>query len=113
MLAFMRLSLGPDSAIERVGLLLNKVPVPAGQTFNAMAVARTIGVAQRVGVFAALAGHPRTIDELAQELALRSEPLRMMLDLLAGERLLDHRGSTYTVSHVARRWVDPESTTYI
>lgn len=53
--AAMRLAAVPEGLIERIGLLLNKMPLPVGESMYGMPVARCLQVAQRTGVFAALA----------------------------------------------------------
>ncbi len=109
----MRLSLKADTPIERLGMALRKVPAPAGKTFSAMAVARTLGIAQQLGVFAALGSAPQTAEQLAEALELRPEPTRMMLDLLAGEDFLSYSGGVYSLGSEGRRWLDPASPTYL
>jgi hypothetical protein len=86
---------------------------PAVRAFHAMAVARTVGVAARVGVFGELADGPSSVLELASRLRLQPEPLQLMLDLLVGEGLLDYCRPHYAVSVGARRWLDPESATSV
>jgi hypothetical protein len=81
--------------------------------FHALAVARTLAVAARTGVFAALADGPVDADQLAASLSLQAEPLRMMLDVLVGDGLLEYLCPHYTLSVGARRWLDPESPTAI
>ena len=109
----MRVALGPDSALKRAGLALRKVPKPAAYTFGGMAVARILGVAQRLGIFAALAGEPLDADALAARLGLASSPTRMALDVLVGERVLARQGDRYVLGPDGRPWLDPSSPTYI
>ncbi len=109
----MRVALRGDSLIERVALVLGKAPVPAGYTFGAMAVARVIGVAQRVGIFALLAGNELGADEVAERLDLSPAPTRMALDVLVGEGILARHGDAYLLGAAGRSWLDPSSATYI
>ncbi|MGO9456291.1 MAG: methyltransferase [Acidimicrobiales bacterium] len=109
----MRVALGPDSALERAGLALGKVPKPAAYTFGGMAVARILGVAQRLGIFAALAGEPLDAEALAARLGLATSPTRMALDVLVGERVLARQGDRYVLGPDGRPWLDPSSPTYI
>lgn len=51
----MRIAAVPDGPVERLGLLLNKLPTPIGEAMFAMPVARCLQVAQRTGMLAALA----------------------------------------------------------
>jgi hypothetical protein len=86
---------------------------PATESFQAIAVARTVGVAARTGIFAEAARGPATVTELASRLALQPVPLRMMLDLLVGQGLLGYRDGSYELSVSARRWLDPDSPTSV
>src|SRR5690242_64686 len=109
----MRLAFSPDSLTEGVGLKLNKVPVPVGRAFFGMPTARGVGVAQRLGVFRALSRKPMTAAELAHELEVRERTLVMLLDLLTGEQLLKRAGERYELARDGRRWLDPDSPTYV
>ena len=110
----MRLGFSPDSLAERAALALGLMPGPVGQTFLAMAVARGVGVAQKMGVFRALAQAPAHVEALADELGAQPEPLRMLLDLLCGEHLLQRaRGDRYGLTAHGRRWLDPASPAYL
>jgi len=109
----MRLAFSPDSLTERVGLKLNKVPVPVGRAFFGMPTARGVGVAQRLGVFRELAEGGATPTHLAARLGVREPSLRLLLDLLTGERLLKRSGDEYALSRDGRRWLDPASPTYV
>ncbi len=115
----MRLRFAPDTLLERTGLALGLMPVPVGQTFLALAVARTVGVAQKLGVFRSLARRPATVEALAGELGVKRAALRMVLDLLVGERLLRRVGSSrrppvrYALAAQGRRWLDPASRSYL
>jgi SAM-dependent methyltransferase len=109
----MRLDFAPDSLVERAGLALGKVPLPVGRAFFGMPAARGVGVAQRIGVFAALAESAHDAPSLAASLGVRERPLRMLLDLLAGERVLRCEDGDYSLSGAGRRWLDPASPTYV
>lgn len=109
----MRLGFKADSIGERAGLALRKVPTPVGHAFFGMPTARAVGVAQRLGVFAALADGASDVDGLAARLGVQAEPLRMLLDLMAGAGLLDHGAGRYSLNAEGRRWLDPASPTYV
>ena len=108
-----RSSFAPDSLTERIGLLLGQVPLPVGRAFLGMPVARSVGVAQRLGVFAELARADAGADELAARLDMPAERLAMLLDLLTGERVLRRRGGRYSLAREGRRWLDPASPRYV
>ncbi len=82
---------------------------PVALTFQALAVARVLGVAARVGIFGDLSDGPRRANELATRLGLERVPLQLMLDVLVGEGLLDHLYPNYSLTKDGRRWLDPES----
>jgi ubiquinone/menaquinone biosynthesis C-methylase UbiE len=109
----MRLGFRPDSFTERMGLALHKVPVPVGMAFFGMPMARGVGVAQRLGVFARLSSGERTAADLACDLGVHERPLAMLLDLLTAEQLLELRQDRYALSPDGRRWLDPASPTYV
>jgi ubiquinone/menaquinone biosynthesis C-methylase UbiE len=109
----MRIALSSDTLLERVGLKLNKVPVPVGRAFFGMPAARGAGVAQRLGVFRALSGGAKTAAQLAGELELREASLTMLLDLLTGDGLLERKDGRYALAKDGRRWLDPSSPTYV
>jgi ubiquinone/menaquinone biosynthesis C-methylase UbiE len=109
----MRIALRGDNFIERVALALGKAPIPAGYAFSAMAVARIIGISQRVGIFALLASNELRADEVADRLDLSPAPTRMALDVLVGEGILARHGHAYLLGAAGRPWLDPSSATYI
>jgi cyclopropane fatty-acyl-phospholipid synthase-like methyltransferase len=109
----MRMAVAPDSMLERAGLTLGKVPLPIARSFSAMPTARAVQVAQRLGVFAALAQRPQSAERLAEQLGAQPQTLRMLLDLLTGERILTLSGADYSLGKEGRVWLDPASPTYV
>ena len=109
----MRIDARPDNLTERIGLLANRVPVPVGQAMFGMPVARSLQVAQRTGILAALAERPHSADELAERLGLQPTPTALLLDVIASLGHLKLRGETYEMSSRARRWLDPESDSFV
>jgi 2-polyprenyl-3-methyl-5-hydroxy-6-metoxy-1,4-benzoquinol methylase len=110
----MRIGAKPDGVVERLGLVLNRVPVPIGESMFGMAVARSLQVAQTTGMLAALAERPHTAAELAERLGLREEGTERLLDVLAAQghvRLA--AGERYEMTSRARRWLDPDSDRYV
>jgi ubiquinone/menaquinone biosynthesis C-methylase UbiE len=110
----MRLGAKPDGLIERLGLLANRVPVPIGESMFGMPVARSLQVAQKTGMFAALAERPHTAEELAERLELQPVPTALVLDVLTS---LGHvklsGGERYEISPRARRWLEPGGDRYV
>jgi O-methyltransferase domain len=86
---------------------------PLTRTMHSLAVARCLGVVARLGLFSELAGAPVELTDLAQRFALRADPLRMMLDVLAGERYLQCHDGAYSIAPAARQWLDPAAPTSV
>jgi SAM-dependent methyltransferase len=110
----MRITTAPDGLAERIGLALNRVPTPVGEAMFGMPVARSLQVAQRTGILAALAEGPREPAELAEHLGLQAQATELLLDVIAslGHVALRPDGR-YEMSERARRWLDPASEHYV
>jgi hypothetical protein len=108
--------IGPryDSATERVGAALNLLPLPIGYAMFGMPIARSLQIAQQVGVFRELAGGPASAAELAQRLGLREQGTRRMLDVLVSVDQLSLDGDErYSLPSRAAKWLDPSSDFYV
>lgn len=110
----MRIAAVPDGPIERLGLLLNKLPTPIGEAMYSMPIARSLQVAQRTGILPALAEGPREPGELAEHLGLQKTGTERVLDVIASlghvKQLPDGR---YEMTSSGRPWLDPRSDTYL
>jgi 2-polyprenyl-3-methyl-5-hydroxy-6-metoxy-1,4-benzoquinol methylase len=104
---------GADDLLERVAIGLNMVPLPAGYALYGMTAGRVLGIAQRLGLFAALAPGAGTPDGLAEELGLQPAGTRLMCENLAGLGVLEQDGESFSLAGSARKWLDPASGTYI
>lgn len=109
----MRLGVRYDGIAERVGALLNLVPVPVGLAMFGMPSARATQVAQRTGVFAALAEGPASAAGLAGRLGLREQGVALLCDALCAAGLLRLRGGRYALRRRACRWLAVESDRYV
>ncbi|HEU4393651.1 MAG TPA: class I SAM-dependent methyltransferase [Solirubrobacterales bacterium] len=110
----MRIAAVPDGLLERLGLLLNKLPTPIGEAMYAMPAARSLQVAQRTGMLTALAEGPREPAELAEHLGLRPAATVRVLDVVASLGHLKLRpDGRYEMTARARAWLDPSSDTYV
>jgi len=109
----MRITVGYDGIKERVGALLNLVPQPAAYAVFGMSIARTIQLAQRVGIFRELAAGPGTAADLAQRLGLRQEATKLLLDALCAGGTLRLRSGRYTMPARVAKWLDPSSPSYL
>ncbi|HYU61134.1 MAG TPA: class I SAM-dependent methyltransferase [Solirubrobacterales bacterium] len=110
----MRVGAKPDGLTERIGLLANLLPTAIGESMFAMPVARSLQVAQRTGMFAALAERPHTADQLARRLDLQPAPTALVLDVLVslGHVKLDGE-ERYELAPRARRWLEPGGDRYV
>lgn len=110
----MRIGAIPDNLVERIGLLLGKVPTPIGEAMYSMPVARSLQVAQRTGILGALAEGPREAGELAEHLGLQKTGTERVLDVIASlghvKQCPDGR---YEMTSSGRTWLDPRSDTYL
>lgn len=110
----MRIAAVPDGLIERLGLLLNRLPTPIGEAMYSMPVARSLQVAQRTGILAALAEGPREPTELAEHLSLQPQGTARLLDVIASLGHVKQRpDGRYEMTKRARAWLDPRSETYL
>ncbi len=110
----MRITAAPDGLTERIGLMLNRLPTPIGEAMFAMPVARSLQVAQRTGMLAALAEAPREPAELAEHLGLQTTGTELVLDVIASMGHVEMRpDGRYEMTDRARRWLDPSSDHYL
>ena len=110
----MRLGIKYDALIERIGVAFNLIPTPLGFPMFGPPVARALQIAQRTGMLRELAAGPATATELAERLELRPQGVKLVLDTLcAADQLRLRRGERYEMPASARKWLDPESPSYI
>lgn len=109
----MRVTLGADDLFERLAIGMNLAPLPGAYAMYAMPAARVVGVAQRLGVFGRLLSGPATAGRIAEELELRMAGTRLLCENLAGLRILEQDGHTFSLPRRSRKWLDPQSGTYI
>ncbi len=110
----MRLGAIPDSFVERLGLLLGKVPTPIGEAMYSMPVARSLQVAQRTGILGALAEGPRDPAELAEHLGLQAKGTVRVLNVIATlGHVKQNPDGRYEMTKRGRSWLDPRSDTYL
>ena len=108
--------IGPkyDSVTERLGVLLNKLPIAVGLSMYGMPTSRAVQAAQRLGLFRELNAGPATAPDLARRLGLRDEGTRRLLDALCVTgtvRLVS--GDRYELTRQSRKWLDPASDQYV
>ncbi len=109
----MRLSVSYDGAVERVGGLLNQVPEPIGYSMFGMVLARAVQVAERTGLFTALAPGDASASELVERCGLQLAGTKLVLDVLVSADVLTLHGERYALHRRARKWLDPQSPAYL
>jgi ubiquinone/menaquinone biosynthesis C-methylase UbiE len=103
----------PEGLVERLALLTNQLPTPIGESMFGMPVSRSLQVAQRVGIFAALAEGPRSAEAIAEQLELQPQPTALLLDVLTALGHVRLRDERYELAPRARRWLEPGSDRYL
>ena len=101
----MRLGIIPESLVERLALLVNRVPLPLVDTQVAFTLARTVMEAARFGVFDALADGPRSAAEVAGRCGTHLGATDKLLMALAGVRYLRFDGRRYRLVRRYRKWL--------
>jgi 2-polyprenyl-3-methyl-5-hydroxy-6-metoxy-1,4-benzoquinol methylase len=109
----MRIKPAPDDLLERLAIGMNLVPLPGAYALYGMTSGRILGAAQRLGIFGRLLEGPATAGRLAEELGLQVAGTRLVCENAAGLRVLEQDGHTFALAGSARKWLDPESETYI
>lgn len=109
----MRLKPGPDDLLERIAISFNLAPLPGAYAMYGMVAGRVVGVAQSLGVFAQLLKGPATAGRVAEELELQVPATRLLCENLAGLGILEQDGHTFSMPKRSRKWLDPDSDSYI
>jgi 2-polyprenyl-3-methyl-5-hydroxy-6-metoxy-1,4-benzoquinol methylase len=99
----------PPDDVTATEVAARLVSDPLNQTVHSLALARSLGVIARLGLFSELADGPVSVADLAERFALQAQPLRMMLDVLTSENYLTTADDRYEVAEPARKWLDPRS----
>ena len=109
----MKMKPAADDLLERVAIGMNLVPLPAAYALYGMTSGRILGAAQRLGLFTRLLQGPATAGRMADELELQVAGTRLLCENLAGLGILEQDGHTFSLPGRSRKWLDPESDTYI
>lgn len=103
-----------DGIVERIGALLNLVPIPVGLAMFGMPVARSLQVAQSTGVLGELAAGSATASELASKLGLREQGTSLLCDVLVVDGILELGSDRrYAMTSRAGKWLSPDSSRYV
>jgi 2-polyprenyl-3-methyl-5-hydroxy-6-metoxy-1,4-benzoquinol methylase len=109
----MRMKPGADDVLERLAIALNLAPLPGAHAMYGMVAGRVVGVAQRLGVFAQLLKAPATAGRVAEELELQVPGTRLLCENLAGLGVIEQDGHTFSLPKRSRKWLDPDSDSYV
>ena len=80
---------------------------------NSYAESKTLLIAGELGVFTALGGTARRVDELARRCGTTREGMRLLLNVLAGLGLVSVRKGLYRNRPLARKFLDGRSPTAV
>lgn len=107
--------IGPiaEDPLERIAIRFNLAPLPLVYPMYGMPAGRVVGVAQKAGIFRVLLKGPATAGRVAEELQLEVPGTRLVCENLAAYGVLEQDGHTFSLAGRARKWLDPESPTYI
>jgi SAM-dependent methyltransferase len=105
----MRLALKGSGPLEWLALRLGLVPTPAAEAWGGLALAGVLVAATRLGLTDRLAAGPATVDDLATELGVEPDAVRLMLNCLRSLGHVTDRSGRYALSRRSRRWLDPAS----
>jgi hypothetical protein len=97
----------------RIAIKLGIAPKPMFDTALNMGIAKTILVANKLGVFQKLSGRWLSAQELAGEVSAEERSLGMLLEALAAVGYLRHKSGKYTNAKVARQWLVEGSAKYV
>lgn len=109
----MRIRPAAEDPLERLALLLNLAPLPAGYALFGMSAGRTVGLGQKLGIFKALLGGPASASALAEMLQLQVAGTRLLCESLTALGVLASDGDAFSLARRSRKWLDPSSDTYI
>ncbi|MGE0705039.1 MAG: methyltransferase dimerization domain-containing protein, partial [Vicinamibacterales bacterium] len=107
----MKLTISPDSHIERLLLALGIPPVTLMDTHVSFMRARAIMVGTKVGVFDALASGPLHAAAIAGRCGTAPASTEKLLNALVGSGYLTFSHAQYALSSVARKWLTSDSPT--
>src|SRR5262252_3506269 len=92
----------PTNIFERVALWSGKVPVPLMDVLFSILKARGLMAAVSLCLFDALAGVPKSSEDLSRELKLDEPSLRLLLRGLVAAGYLRRSGNRFTLSKLSK-----------
>jgi 2-polyprenyl-3-methyl-5-hydroxy-6-metoxy-1,4-benzoquinol methylase len=103
----MKIGAIPEGVLEKVALATGLAAVPVLDTLLAAGLARTLMVASKLGVFAALADGPRSAAAIAHACSTDAAATAMLLEALVGCEYVRRDGDAFALAPVARNWLLP------
>ncbi len=79
------------------------------ETLSAAILARSVMVAARLGLFAALGAKAQTPEELAQDIDADAGAVRKLLNVLTASGYVRYREPRYALTAMSRKWLLPSS----
>jgi len=101
----MKIGAIPEGFLEWVSKRLNLVPTPVVDTLQAAALARSVMVGTKLGVFEVLGEGPLTAGEIARRLDTDARATEKLLGALVVSDYLRFRRGRYSLTRVARKWL--------
>jgi SAM-dependent methyltransferase len=99
----------PEGLVERLALRAGLAPTPVIDTFHAVIVARAIMVATKLGIFDAVASHPRSAADIAATLSVDAKGLTKLNNLLVSLGYLRFDGRGYAATRLSAKWLRRDS----
>lgn len=109
----MRLGVLSDGLMEWLALRLNLVPTPLADGVFAMMACRALMAGLQLGLIDELTSGPATAQDLARRLNLDLTGTEALTEALASAGYLERLGPRYRLARWARRWLDPNRSSYI
>ncbi len=109
----MRPTMRPDTILERLALWLNLGPVPVAEAMFGMGTTRVVMAGVRLGIYAELARADSTAADVARGRGLNPDGALLLLDCLTALGHVKRKRDRYRLTSRARRWLDPQSPTYV
>lgn len=111
----MKIAAIPETLVERIAQIFNLGPSILAEAMFGMAQSQTVTTAAKLGIFTFVCT-PKTADAIIEHFSLQPEGTRQLLDCLtaAGHlRRSKQQPFLYELHPKARKWLDPQSPTYV
>lgn len=105
----MKYGIIPENIVERIVLMMGKVPLPVIDVLFTLMKARVLMAGVSLGIFEAMREGWHTVPDLAQKLSLDQECLRMLLRTLVFGEYLQQRGNEFSLSKNGKRFLVSDS----